>query len=165
MLGVMLGIPNIGCDAAGGADAAADVEVEVVDELPRDFAFEVATHAPNAHRPQSTRVILDRGGVEVMTGPQGLNMAILVPRVLEPVVEPLTILAQLESGPEQVGEVELELQPGALDGDGALVVHDVYLLFTQLAVLPDDFARLRVVLIDATGRTSELRRTVRLLVD
>lgn len=155
----MFGIPSIAC-----SDSAAVGPGTEVDGLPRDFAFEIATHAPRSHRPQSTRVILDRGGVEVMTGAQGLNMAILVPRVLEPVTEPLTMLAQLESGPEQIGEVELELPPGELE-DGVLVVHDVYLIFSELAVLPDDFARLRVVLTDATGRTSELRRTVRLLVD
>lgn len=159
--------------ASACSDAAApDVEVprdvtapdapDAGDELAHDFAFDLGTHELNQHRPQSTHDVRDRSALEVVTGSQGLRMIVLVPRVHDDVTLPLTALAQIESGPELLGSVDIELPPPSRELDGTLAFHDLYLLLGPTSVAPDDWSRLRVVLTDADGRRSELRRTTRL---
>ncbi len=159
-----------GCAQQGGGDAA-DVDASDGDDVVAEEAetssgltFEIATHPWNQHRPQSTHLVEDRSALEVIVGAQGLKMALLVPRIHGEVTLPVTAMAELESGPSLLGRVDRELEPPHTDFDGAQVFHDLVIIIAPELQVPDDWARLRVVLTDGAGRRAEERRTVRLVL-
>lgn len=151
--------------AEGGAGPADELGADVsAADSSVSLTFEVGTHPLNLHRPQSTTILRDRSPLEIVVGAQGLKMAVLVPRVFGELTLPLTAQAELESGQAVLGRVDRELEPPHLDQDGAAVFHDLVILIAPELRVPDDWARLRVVLTDAAGRRGEERWTVRLVL-